>query len=378
MVNNIVTITPNYPNPKFPEQGTFVESLVREWANLGVIVDVVAPIKMPLYIKAFFKKPKKMNVAHSHIVRPHYFSFSNKRMVGIDCSSLSNTHFVKAAIRGSNRVRLPSLYYGKFLLKGGKAAALMGEKNKKPSFADLGESTLLQTCSMKEIEEARKIISKLTGIICVSERLQEEAIELGASPDKILHAPNCVDRKRFKLIDKQYCRKVLGLPLKDFIVSFTGSFIERKGPLRVLKAIETLDPRIKLIFIGKGKQVPRGDRVLHAGSVPNEDVPLWLNASDVFVLPTLAEGHCNAINEALACGIPVVSSDIPDVRWQIPKECGFLVDPKSIPSISNSINTLFSDASKLSSVTTACNAFSKKQQSNVRGKIILDWLNTLL
>src|SRR5690606_16475453 len=105
-------------------------------------------------------------------------------------------------------------------------------------------------------------------------------------------------------MDKQQCRRKLKLPESAFIVVFVGHFVDRKGPLRVLEAINKVGGDVKGLFLGRGIQKPIGSAVLHAAPVPNEELPYWLNAADVMMLPTLAEGSCNAINEAMACRLP--------------------------------------------------------------------------
>ena len=63
--------------------------------------------------------------------------------------------------------------------------------------------------------------------------------------------------------------------------------------------------------MGQGALEPDCDRILFKGRVSNDNVAKYLNAADVFVLPTRGEGCCNAIVEALSCGLPVISSALP-------------------------------------------------------------------
>jgi teichuronic acid biosynthesis glycosyltransferase TuaC len=112
--------------------------------------------------------------------------------------------------------------------------------------------------------------------------------------------------------------------------------------LRVLNAITRLD-NVKGVFIGKGEQVPEGSAVIFADKLNNDDIPKYLSACDVFVLPTLNEGSCNAIIEAMACGLPIVSSTIDSIKEQVPADCGLLVDPLDIDELEKVLLRLKSD-----------------------------------
>ena len=63
------------------------------------------------------------------------------------------------------------------------------------------------------------------------------------------------------------------------------------------------------IFVGKGSMPPTCKNILFADVVPHDRIVSLLNCADVFVLPTEAEGCCDAIIEAVACGLPVISSN---------------------------------------------------------------------
>lgn len=75
--------------------------------------------------------------------------------------------------------------------------------------------------------------------------------------------------------------------------------------------------------------------------MPSHRLVEIFNAFDVFVLPTLHEGHCNVIEEAMACGIPVLSSKGTSVEEQIKDGKGILVDPRNIDEIASSISCFF-------------------------------------
>ena len=69
-------------------------------------------------------------------------------------------------------------------------------------------------------------------------------------------------------------------------------------------------------------------------------IPTFLNACDIFVLPTLSEGSCNAVIEAMACGIPIVSSDLPFNYDVLDESNSILVNPRNISEIIAAIDIL--------------------------------------
>lgn len=378
---NVCILTKNYPDSWFVERGAFVERLVRVWSAQSVKVNVVAPRSIVNILRYATKMRYKedVNIAGDKVLYPTYLSLSNKTLFNFDLKKISRNGFLKAAQKGVAKMPVADLYYGQFLLTGGLAALQAGKKNNRPSFADVGESVLIGSLNNKERKLAAKIVQSLDGIACVSEKLRSEVIELGADPDRVMAHPNTVDLERFFPMEQSACRKKLGLPQDQYIAIFVGHFIERKGPLRVLRALERVsDLKVKGVFIGRGEQKPQGKQVLYAGPVPNKDLSVWLNAADLFVLPTQSEGHCNAINEAMACGLPVISSDIPEVRSQVPDRAGILIDPMDVEAIANGFRELINHPEKRIQKGKYALEVQRKLSSKNRAMVILEWMEEII
>jgi glycosyltransferase involved in cell wall biosynthesis len=175
----------------------------------------------------------------------------------------------------------------------------------------------------------------------------KESIGLGLTTEqKCLLAPNSINNNLFKVMNKSACRKQLGFPQDIFIVAFVGWFKHIKGPKRIAAALDSIEEgeNVYSIFIGAGKkEEPQCKNIIFKGRLMHDEVPVYLNAADVFVLPTLNEGCCNSIVEAMACGLPIISSNLP-FNWDILSENNsILIDPNNINEIAHAIVSLRDD-----------------------------------
>lgn len=372
---DITVISSNFPHPRFPQSGAFVNNLAHGWANGGEQVQVYVPISQTHFLLKRRAKPVEL-FFHEKVQVQYlkYFSFGNSRFLGLDAAKfgfrLAHNKVEKAFLRDREARGNPTVLYGKFLMSGASHAALLAKKYKVPAIADLGESQLTQRLSHGQIIGAGEILKFLSGVVCVSPRLEREVIELGMDPSKILMVPNAADANRFFAIPQKSARRILGLPPDKKIVIFVGHFIDRKGPSRVLAAVETLTQQFKCIFIGSGPIKLKSSRILFQGQVRHDQLNLWLNAADVFCLPTFAEGSCNALAEAKEVGLPIVTSDIRDITDFEGASEYFLVSPKAISEIAGGIES--------ASIIGRCHYTQRSRNNSDRARLISAWMDELL
>jgi glycosyltransferase involved in cell wall biosynthesis len=114
--------------------------------------------------------------------------------------------------------------------------------------------------------------------------------------------------------------------------------------MRLNSALQLIaDSEIKAVFIGTGSEDPDYDGIIYKGRVNHDDIPLWLNAADVFVLPTENEGCCNAIIEAMACGLPIISTDASFNHDILNEGNSIVIDCHDVQSIASAIHILKND-----------------------------------
>lgn len=175
--------------------------------------------------------------------------------------------------------------------------------------------------------QIRFALRAAAGVIAVSESLRRFVASLGLREGNLRVIPNGVDRSRFFPSDRRAAREALGLPPDRVILLAVGSLVEGKGHHRVVETLPALlagCPDLLYVALGDGGlgggyRRLLEDMVAHRGlgehvrivpPRPHDEIRLWMTAADLFCLATRSEGWCNAIAEALACGLPVVTTRV--------------------------------------------------------------------
>lgn len=159
--------------------------------------------------------------------------------------------------------------------------------------------------------------------------------------NKITVIPNGYVSDLFYPRVTEECRKDLNLPIGKKIIFNISNLIETKGHKYLIEAVEEMVKHRKDVFCfiaGKGylknelenKIISSGleGHVKLVGWISDEEIPIWMNASDVFVLPSLAEGNPIVMFECLGCGKPFVGSEVggePEII--ISEDYGLLCEP---------------------------------------------------
>ena len=212
-----------------------------------------------------------------------------------------------------------------------------------------------------------------TGLLAVSHDLARQMAAMGMDADKITVHYTGLDRDRFRPFEHTQLRsqlsRELGFALPDNapLLACVGALIERKGQAIAIKALQAI-PEARLVLIGKGEDEARlralaasegvADRVFFAGSVDHDLMPLILSAADVMVLPTVAEGLANAWVEALACGTPVVTSDVGGAREIITCDTAGRLVERNPEAVAAGINAILNAPPPREEVAALTESFS--------------------
>ena len=286
----ILAVTNMYPSPEDPDSGTFVEQQIKGLEQIGVNVTVMVVPRLKKGIRAYFELASDVR-AYIEKCRPDIVHV----MYGGVMSEI-----VTRVVR--DRPTIVS-FCGDDLL------------------GELLSGALRKFISGYGVLASYLAAIRAAGIVVKSSNLKE-ALPNFVSKSKVRIIPNGIDLNRFKPSSRENCCRRLGWDSNNFNVLIPSEHpIKQPGLARASVQV------LKLSVDGV---------VLHVlGGIPHDEVPVWLNASDVLLVTSLHEGSPNIVKEALACNVPVVSLDVGDVRERIEQVDGCYVaasDPRDLAS----------------------------------------------
>lgn len=172
----------------------------------------------------------------------------------------------------------------------------------------------------------RGALNNADRVISVSNSLKNRMVAIGVYPSKIEVITNGINSTIFRAIPVSVAKKTVNLPDDRKVILFAGNLVSGKGAELLIEALPHVlheAPKALLVIAGDGvlkTQMQRRvadlglqENVRFVGRQPLEKIPFYMNASNVFCLPSASEGCPNVVLEALSCGVPVVASDIPPI-----------------------------------------------------------------
>lgn len=338
--NNLLVISNDFPNAdnKYVRE-IFVKEQIMFLKEYFENIYVVSPIAigMEFLRKTHYENYRFENI---HVYFPKYF---NCPLFFKYCRD-GWIYFEEKAIQ--KLIRAESLQFdlihAHFTWHSGAVAVKVKEKYNVPLvITEHTSQTFTDAIEKKETQFIRSwnlcdaIIRVRKGDIPLFERV-------GIPLDKVYYIPNGYSHKSFLNLDSQNSRKQLGLPLNIKIILNVGNlYDEAKGHKYLIEAMNIVIKQRKdvLCFIVGGgiletklkKQILSTgleDYIKLVGSKPYTEIPLWMNACDVFVLPSLSEGNPTVMFECLGCGKPFVGTKVGGVpEIIVSDDYGLLSEP---------------------------------------------------
>lgn len=336
----LLTFTNLYPNAVTPHHGVFVENRIRHLVATGEAeTRVIAPVPwFPLRSERFGRYARLAAVPRHderHGIAIDYPRYVTIPRVGMTAQPFLMYLAARVAVRRSiERHGEFDLIDAHYFYPDGVAAALLAQEFRKPLVitARGTDLNLIPRYALPR-RQIRWAARRADGLITVAAALRQPLVDLGIDASRVRVLRNGTDLDMFRPVDRDAVRSTLGA--RRTTILSVGHLIPRKGHDFAIRAIAEL-PDVDLWIVGSGPEEDSlrelatslgvEDRVRLFGNRPHEELRDLYNAADVSVLASSREGWANVLLESMACGTPVVATEV----WGTPEvvtspESGVLV-----------------------------------------------------
>jgi glycosyltransferase involved in cell wall biosynthesis len=351
----LLTFSTLFPNTQRPNHGIFVETRLRYLlASKQVESRVVAPVPwFPFRHQRFgiygmFASIPQAELRHGIDVRHPRYPVIPK--VGMSAAPLLLARAMKPVIgrvidEGYDFDAIDAHYF----YPDGVAAVMLGRHFNKPVVITArGTDINLVPQYALPRRMIRWAAEHAAGMITVCNALKQEMVGLGIDPGRITPLRNGVDLELFQPGDRDALRRELGM--EGFTLMSVGHLEPRKGHEMVIGALPAL-PDARLFIAGSGpdrnkleqlaQQLKVDERVRFLGPLPQSELRKYYGGADALVLASSREGWANVLLESMACGTPVVASNV----WGTPEvvaapEAGVLMAERTPKGVADAVRRL--------------------------------------
>jgi len=343
----VLMLTRLFPSTAHPTLGTFCLERAKALAKVADVRVMVPTPYFPRGVPAP-KEWRRWSEVESEcelegsirVSYPRYFSMPK---IATFSQGLAMAYSVSRDLKARYAGWRPDVIDGHFAFPDGYAAVRLGR--------EIGCPTVV-TCHGADLRvyHSHTIVSSMLGwtlrkadrVVAVSSDLKRRSIAFGCPEENTVFLSNGVDPGKFALRAKSACRERLGLPQERKIGAYVGCLSDRKNQSLVIRAVDEIRKRGHVpplvVLVGGGPNRRRleqeiaglglGGHVLLAGERPHEEVALWMGAADWLVLSSDYEGWATVYFEAMACGRPVVTSNVSSAKDAVCKpDYGNVVEP---------------------------------------------------
>jgi teichuronic acid biosynthesis glycosyltransferase TuaC len=322
-----LVLTSVFPNTRRPDFGIFIHERVVRVAR-HCEVSVVAPVPWfpfdgPIRTRGWGGIPPLEHNDRFPVYHPRFLC------VPAIFKCLDGVFYASSLVRFLRRLdaQFPfDLIDAHFAYPDGVAAALLGKALGRPVVITLRGSIMRLARYALHRPQLRYALATASRVLAVSESLKAVALRLGIPEERVRVIPNGVDTTLFRPSDRRRAREACGLPHERTIILTVGAVCEAKGQHLVVDALAEIvarRPDVLYVIVGEVDSARYRRRlqdsitraglsqhVLFAGPQRHTQLPRWYAAADVFCLATRSEGRANVLLEALACGVPVVTTAV--------------------------------------------------------------------
>ncbi len=391
----LLTISTLYPFPGCERHGVFVETRLRQLMTRypNVQAKVIAPVPWFPFKSPLFGEYAKYAGVPDVEIRNGIEVFHPRYTVIPKVGWQLTPFFIKRAITRQLRKLIisdyiPDLIDGHYFYPDGVAIKHVAQNFGIP-FTCTARGTDINLIPQypRPKNAILSVMASSKHNMAVCGALREAMIGIGGEPEKITTLRNGVDLSLFPFVREDAQRSLrneLGLPNDAPVLLSVGHLIERKGHHLVIDALTSLSKAV-LVIAGDGEASARlrkqvelsglSDRVIFTGALRQEQLAKYYGAANALVLASSREGWANVLLEAMACGTPVVATNL----WGTPEvvaspEAGVLVD-RNAAAIARGIQELLAFPPERFATRRYAEQFSWDETSDLQMKIFEAILN---
>jgi teichuronic acid biosynthesis glycosyltransferase TuaC len=410
----ILVLSSCYPKPSAKNHGIFVHQQVKALVALGVEVHVIQPVgwyppfglhRLHTYWRIGFTQHKNtfdefegIKIHHPKIFTAMPSRFFSKD--GWDREGLQVANYIYRHAELSNA----DLIYAQFLIHEGYVGTVIKERTGIPLVSiALGDDVhAWPDKNPGYISKLREVLYKSDLVLANSYGLAKDT-EQWAYPDKGIEV-KCVyqgiDLDKFHPAksgeDRVVSKKHFNLDQNRKYLLCVATAVALKGWVELLDSFELLKDELidwdlvmvapprnsldALNLIGEARKRGFEDRVVYFGAVDPKNIPILFRAVDVFILPSYNEGLSNAVLEAMASGLPTITTDVGGhSEVIIHGENGYLIAPRNTKDIINALReVLLNDLYRIDLSNKARNGVKKVGTYDENGKRLLSFFNKMV
>jgi glycosyltransferase involved in cell wall biosynthesis len=373
----VLTLATLFPDASRPTFGGFVErQTLGLAARADVQLEVVAPIGMPPWPLSRHSRYRRFaEIPETEVWKDVIVHRPKFRLIPQIGGPMAPGAITKAVLPLLHKIRERfafDIIDAEFFYPDGPAAMRLAEAldlpfSIKARGADIHYWGKKAGCALQVLKAGQRA----GGLLAVSEAIKRDMTALGMTADKITVHYTGIDKDRFRPVDRAVEKAALGV--SGPLIVTIGALIPRKGQALVIEALKQI-PEANLWCIGEGadrasleklaRDLGLSDRVHLPGNLPHDEVAEMVAAADVMALPSASEGLANAWVEALACGTPIVISDVGGAAELLDRpEAGAIV-AREPDAIAAAIRTILSDPPDQQAVRSTVDRFSWERNSD--------------
>jgi glycosyltransferase involved in cell wall biosynthesis len=244
----------------------------------------------------------------------------------------------------------PDLIFSCFVYPDGYAALKIGKALSVPVVTQSIGSDINRIGDPISVMHTRTVLRESDFLVTVSGDLRTKAVAMGASQEKTRAIVNGCDLSVFHVRDRLEARQKLSIDSASEAVVYIGRMDVKKGLRELVEAAASLHQQrsnLHVYMVGEGPDRPLIESAIRARNASGyihtlpacafDDVAVWMAAADLVTLPSYMEGCPNVVLEGLACGRPVVATNVGGIPEIISDECGRLVAPRESASLSRAL-----------------------------------------